>query len=141
MLAAECGERSLLHAAGDFLERNRPADGGEIFIEKLVRRRQRGFGLAGFFLFAACRPWFVVCDDGCGRGIRRTAVARVAGDLAVTLEVVLLIAIIISIILRAVTLGFLSSFSFACATGQNSHSTPREAAMNCIEGMTWSAGI
>src|SRR5205807_4740272 len=45
------------------------------------------------------------------------------------------------IILRAVTLGFLSSFSFACATWQYSHSTPSEAAMNCIEGITCSAGI
>src|SRR5438034_868938 len=85
MLAAECGERSLLHAAGDFLERNGPADGGEIFIEKLVRSRQRGFCLVGFFPFAACRPGFFVCDDGCGHRIRRTAVARVAGYLAATL--------------------------------------------------------
>src|SRR5260370_15301405 len=45
------------------------------------------------------------------------------------------------IILRAVTFGFLSSFSFACVTWQYSHSTPREAAMNCIEGITCSAGI
>src|SRR5438477_11117629 len=45
------------------------------------------------------------------------------------------------IILRAVTLGFLSSFSLACATWQYSHSTPSEAAMNCIEGITCSARI
>src|SRR5438477_8354261 len=45
------------------------------------------------------------------------------------------------IILRAVTLGFLSSFSLACATWQYSHSTPSEAAMNCIDGTTCSAGI
>src|SRR5690242_21297481 len=45
------------------------------------------------------------------------------------------------IILRAVTLGFLSSFSFACATWQYSHSTPNDAAINCIEGITCSAGI
>jgi len=88
MLAAECGERSLLHAAGDFLERNGPAMAAKIFIENLVRSRQRGFCLAGFFPFAACRLEFFVCDDGCGHRIRRTAVAGVAGDLAVTLEVV-----------------------------------------------------
>src|SRR5437867_1263331 len=45
------------------------------------------------------------------------------------------------IILRAVTFGFLSSFSFACATWQYSHSTPNDAAINCIEGITCSAGI
>src|SRR5439155_15649628 len=39
MLAAECCERSLLHAARDFLERIGTADGGKIFIEKLVRSR------------------------------------------------------------------------------------------------------
>jgi len=33
MLAAECGNRSLLHAARDFLERIGPADGGEILVE------------------------------------------------------------------------------------------------------------
>ena len=33
MLAAEYSDRSLLHAARDFLERIRPADGGEIFVE------------------------------------------------------------------------------------------------------------
>ena len=79
MLAAESSERSLLHAACDFLERIGTADGGEIFIEKLVRNRQRGFGLAGFSPFVGCRPRFFVIDDGCGHRIRRTAVARVAG--------------------------------------------------------------
>src|SRR5439155_16225863 len=64
MLAAECGERSLLHAARDFLERIGTADGGKIFIEKLVRSRQRGFRLAGFFHFVGCRPWFFVSDNG-----------------------------------------------------------------------------
>jgi len=49
-------ERSLLHAAGDFLERNGPADGGEIFIENLVRSRQRGFCLAGFFSLRRLPP-------------------------------------------------------------------------------------
>src|SRR5579864_393078 len=47
---------------------------------------------------------------------------------------------IISIILRAVCLGFLSSFSKAFCTWQKSHSTPSEAAMNCMVGKTWSAG-
>src|ERR1051325_727689 len=50
-------------------------------------------------------------------------------------------AIIMPIILRAVTFGFLSSFSIWCGTWQYSHSTPREAAMNCMAGMTCSAGI
>src|SRR6267378_4264144 len=53
----------------------------------------------------------------------------------------LLIAIIMVIILRAVTLGFLSSFSIAPCTWQYSHSTPSEALINCIEGTTWSAGM
>src|SRR5439155_21222458 len=48
---------------------------------------------------------------------------------------------IMLIILRAVTFGFLSSFSFPCATWQYSHSTPNDAAINCIEGITCSAGI
>src|SRR5438874_1614054 len=50
-------------------------------------------------------------------------------------------AIIMPIILRAVTFGFLSSFSNARGTWQYSHSTPREAAMNCMAGMICSAGI
>src|SRR5262249_48672708 len=49
-------------------------------------------------------------------------------------------AICISIILRAVALAFLSSFSNASRTWQNSHSTPSEALMNCIAGCTLSAG-
>src|SRR5208283_910713 len=48
---------------------------------------------------------------------------------------------IISIIFRAVCFGFLSSFSNAPCTWQNSHSTPRDALMNCIAGINWSAGI
>src|SRR5258708_1236113 len=46
MLATECSKRSLLHAARYFLERIGPSDGGEIFIEKLVRTRECGFCLA-----------------------------------------------------------------------------------------------
>src|SRR5947208_15030402 len=43
--------------------------------------------------------------------------------------------------LRAVTFGFLSSLSIWRGTWQYSHSTPREAAMNCIEGISCSAGM
>src|SRR5258707_495838 len=39
MLPAEGGERSLLHAACDFLQRIRAADGRKIFVQKLVRSR------------------------------------------------------------------------------------------------------
>src|SRR5690242_5031961 len=49
--------------------------------------------------------------------------------------------IIMAIIFRAVTFGFLSSFSIWRGTWQYSHSTPRDAAMNCIEGITCSAGM
>src|SRR6267142_6274905 len=48
-------------------------------------------------------------------------------------------ATIMAVHLRAVTLGFLSSFSIALWTWQYSHSTPSEAAINCIDGTTWSA--
>ena len=47
---------------------------------------------------------------------------------------------IISIILRAVCLFFLSSFSKALCTWQNSHSTPNDAVMNCMVGKISSAG-
>ncbi len=39
MLAAECGERSLLHAARDFLQRLAASDRAEILVEKLVSTR------------------------------------------------------------------------------------------------------
>src|SRR5258705_273590 len=47
----------------------------------------------------------------------------------------------ISIIFRAVCFSFLSSLSIACSTWQNSQSTPRAPPMNCMVGMSWSAGI
>jgi len=129
-------ERSLLHAARDFLERIDAADGGEIFSEKLVRARQHSFCLAGFFPFIGCRPGLFVSEDGCDHRIRRAAVARVAGDQAVALEVVFIDRHHHVNHLARGDLGLLSSFSFACATWQYSHSTPSEAAMNCIEGIT-----
>src|ERR1700756_5701327 len=55
-------------------------------------------------------------------------------------KISLLMANIISIILRAVCLGFLSSFSKDFSTWQKSHSTPNDAVMNCIVGNSCSAG-
>ena len=49
MLAAKCGESALLHAARDFLERISAADGGKVFVEKLVCSRQRRFFAARLF--------------------------------------------------------------------------------------------
>ena len=56
-----------------------------------------------------------------------------------------LMANIICIILRAVFFSFLSSLSNsilpAFSTWQKSHSTPSDAEMNCMEGISWSAGM
>ena len=50
-------------------------------------------------------------------------------------------AIIMRIISRAVFLVFLSSLSISRSTWQNSHSTPSEALMNCMVGISSSAGM
>jgi len=67
--------------------------------------------------------------------IRAAPVARIASHFAVAIEVIFIDGNIISIIFRAVCFCFLSSFSNAPCTWQNSHSTPRDAVMNCIEGI------
>jgi hypothetical protein len=48
----------------------------------------------------------------------------------------LLIAVVIAIISRAVCFGFFSSDSILPCTWQNEHSTPKDAEMNCIAGIT-----
>src|SRR4051794_31875059 len=48
----------------------------------------------------------------------------------------LLMPFCMSIMWRAASFGFLSSLSNACSTWQKSHSTPSDAEMNCIAGMT-----
>src|SRR6266446_6078213 len=90
VLTAECAESSLLHAARDFLDRSRAANSGKIFVEKLVRHRHRGFFLTELFPFDGRRLGLFVDDDGCAHRIRGAAVARVAGHLAVSLEIVLI---------------------------------------------------
>ena len=51
MLAAEGYQGSFLNAAGDFLQRIGPADGGDIFVEELIRWRKDGFRFSGLGAF------------------------------------------------------------------------------------------
>ena len=89
MLAAKGGECALLDAACDFLERFCAADCREIFVEELIRGRENRFGFSSLVFPGSRRFGLFRRNDWSRDRTRRTAMAGVAGNLAVTLEVFL----------------------------------------------------
>ena len=132
-------DRPLLHAAGNLLQCLGAARGLNVLIDDLICRRQRRGSASAFGASGRFGSSWAMMGTPTGSCAPRWQEKHVTSRSPLKLS--RLMAICISIILRAVCLDFLSSFSNAFCTWQNSHSTPSELLMNCMAGRNWSAGV
>ena len=96
---------------------------------------------ASFIVNVGWWPLSIRCQNRNGNRMGNAAMAGVTGDFELAVKVGLIDGHHHGDHLSRGQLGFLVIFVLACSTWQNSHSTPRDAAMNCIEGISWSAGM
>ena len=89
MLAAERSEDPFFHSAGDLLQSFGSANGADVFVEKLIGWRQNRFGFTGLGGFCRFSPRLFGRDHRRCHRVRRAAMAGVAGNFAMALEVLL----------------------------------------------------